>query len=87
MPDVLTDEQAQKNIAANVKRLRGNRSLGWLARLVDSYPINISRIEDASSMPGGGMLSRLAEVLGVTVDDLLSTPPAPQKKPHSRRVS
>jgi hypothetical protein len=85
MQEVLTDEQAQKNIAANVKRLRGSRSLGWLARAVESYPINISRIEDATSMPGGGMLSRLAEALEVTVDDLLAAPPITKK--ITRRVS
>jgi transcriptional regulator with XRE-family HTH domain len=80
MQDVLTDEQAMANIAANVTRLRGERSLNSLARAANTYAINISRIETGENLPGAGLLSRIAEALGVTVDDLLSPPPGPEKK-------
>lgn len=67
----MSDEQALKNISKNVKHLRGQRSQYWLAKQVDTYPANIARIENGESMPGGGLLSRLAEALGVAVDTLL----------------
>lgn len=69
---VLTDKQAKANIAANVQRLRGNRSRGWLAREAGTYPINITRIEAGEHMPGSGLLARLAEALDTTTDALLS---------------
>ena len=76
----VTDDQARKNIAANVRRLRGQRSRYWLAKAVDGGTIQITRIERAENMPGAGLLSRLAEALEVTVDTLLSDP-----KKNSRR--
>ena len=68
----MSDEEALKNIARNVVRLRGQRSQYWLAKLCGTYPANIARIENGESMPGGGLLSRLAESLETTVDFLLS---------------
>lgn len=69
---MLTDEQAMANIAANVRRLRGERSLSWLAREAGTYPINITRVENGENLPGAGLLARLAEALGTTTDALLS---------------
>lgn len=70
----MTDEQALKVVAHNVRRLRLERELSMaeLARLADTYPSNIKRIEDRESMPGAGMLTRISEALGVTVNDLVS---------------
>ena len=68
----MSDEQALKNISTNVVRLRGQRSQYWLAKATGTYPANIARIESGDSMPGGGMLSRIAEALETTVDFLLS---------------
>ena len=72
---MLTDDKALDNIAHNVRHFRAERSLCWLAKEVGTYPINISRIEDKVSMPGAGLLGRIAEVLDVSVDQLLATPP------------
>ncbi len=74
MSNVMSDEHAMKNIAANVARLRGDRSRSWLANEAGTYPISITRIEAAKNMPGGGLLKRLAEALGTTADGLLSDP-------------
>lgn len=76
---VLTDEQTKRNIAANVSRLQGDLSYGELARRCSLptdriYPSAIQRIARGESMPGAGLLARLAEALGVSVDDLISTP-------------
>lgn len=84
MSIVVSDDQALQYIAANVARLRGDRSYSELAKLVDSYPANISKIEKGEHMPGAALLSRLAEALGVTSDDLLQPPPSPKK--NSRRA-
>lgn len=76
----MTDEQAKENIAENVRRLRAERSQYWLAKECDTYPANIARIEAGGSMPGGGMLSRLAAALEVTIDELVADPPPPKKR-------
>jgi transcriptional regulator with XRE-family HTH domain len=68
----VSDTQALKNISKNVVRLRGQRSQYWLAKQCDTYPANIARIESGDSMPGGGLLSRIAEALDTTVDYLLA---------------
>lgn len=81
---MLTDEQAMANIAANVRRLRGDRSRAWLARETETYPINITRIESAENLPGSGLLARLAEALGTSADALLSIDAT---KFNSRKIS
>lgn len=70
----VSDKQALKRIAANLRRLRAHRgiSMAALARQIDDYPTSIKRIEDAESMPGVGLLTRISEALGVTVNDLLA---------------
>jgi transcriptional regulator with XRE-family HTH domain len=80
MQDVISDEKAKANIAANVRRLRGDRSFGEVARACctkdwHAYPATIQQIESGRFMPGSGLLARVAEALGVTANDLLSDPP------------
>ena len=69
-----TDSETLTHIASNITRLRGERSMGWLARSVDVGTIHISRIEAGDVMPGSGLLVRIASALGVTPNDLLSSP-------------
>lgn len=76
----MTDREALRHIAANVRRLRGGRSLRWLAGEVGTYPINVSRIETSERMPGAGLLSRLADALEVSIESLLTTPPKKSSK-------
>lgn len=68
----VSDDQALKNISVNVVALRGQRSQYWLAKSTGTYPSNIARIENGESMPGGGLLSRLADALETSVDYLLA---------------
>lgn len=70
----VSDKEALSNIAANVAALRGERSRYWLAKATGTYTINITRIENGDHMPGAGLLSRLAEALGVTIETLLKKP-------------
>lgn len=76
----VTDKEALKNISRNVRQLRGQRSQYWLAKQADTYPANIARIENGESMPGGGLLSRIAKALSVAVDDLLNPISSKSKK-------
>jgi transcriptional regulator with XRE-family HTH domain len=70
----VSDDEARDNIAANVARLRGDRSKYWLAKQAGTHTINITRIENGDHAPGPGLLTRLAEALGVSVDTLLRKP-------------
>ncbi len=79
----VSDEEALKHISANVVRLRADRSQYWLAKEVGTYPANIARIENGESMPGVGLLSRLADALGVGIQDLIDSP----RTKHRRHAS
>jgi transcriptional regulator with XRE-family HTH domain len=93
MQQVLTDQQALANIAANVTALIGTRSYSEVARMVSApkatvYPATIERIAKGKHMPGAGLLARLAEHLGVTVDDLLASPaPNPARKKNLEKIA
>ncbi len=76
----VTDDQARRIIAANVRRLRGDRSRYWLAKAVGGGTIQITRLERGENMPGAGLLTRLADALDVTVDVLLSEPKNKSRK-------
>lgn len=71
---IVSDKEALKRIAANARRLRGDRSLSQIARDAETYPASIRRIEEGQNMPGVGLLTRLAKALGASVDELLSPP-------------
>jgi transcriptional regulator with XRE-family HTH domain len=77
---VITDEQAKANIAANLRRLRGTTSLNSLAKSVGTCAIHISRMEKGEHLPTGGLIARLAEALNTTADELLGPVPKREKK-------
>lgn len=68
----VTDQQALERISENLKRLRGELSLGEVARGSGTYPANIQRIERAENMPGVGLLTRIARYFRVSVDFMLA---------------
>ena len=59
-----------------MKRYRevSGKSMSQLARAINTYPATIERIENEKNMPGVGLLTRIAEALGVKIDDLLLDP-------------
>ena len=67
----MSDKQALKRIAANLRRYRGERTYTDVASMANTYPASVRRIEEAEHMPGAGLLTRLAEALDVSVADLL----------------
>lgn len=88
----VTNQQAKVNIAANLLRLRGSKSYSQLARECSTddetvYPATIERIEKARNMPGVGLLSRIAEALGVTVDTMLAEPRASDRKKILQKIA
>lgn len=84
-PAVITDVEAKKNIAENVRRLREAMDISRyrLAKMVGVHTIQISRIEDAEHAPGVGLLARIAEALSSTADDLMATPTSAAVARHS----
>lgn len=76
MEAVLDDETAVEYISANVKRLLEEQGISQseLARRSDNQRMFISDIVNGNHSPKLGPLSRVAEALGVRVDDLLSAP-------------
>lgn len=78
---VLTDDEAKEYVAANVVRLMNAKGLSQsdLARLCKVNFMAISRMARGTNLPPAWLLSRVAEVLKVSVDDLLADP-APGKK-------
>lgn len=88
----MTDQQAKLNIAANLLRLREGKSYSQLAREVSTddekiYPATIERIEKMRHMPGVGLLSRIAEALGVSVDTMLSAPSKSGRKKIMEKIA
>lgn len=73
MKDV-SDKQALHRIAHNIRKFRGDRSLADVARVAETFPAAIKRIEDEKNMPGVGLLTRIADALSVNVADLLADP-------------
>lgn len=88
----VSDDEAKLNIAANLLRLRGAKSYSQLAREVSTqeeriYPATIERIEKMRHMPGVGLLSRIAEALGVSVDTMLSEPSKSGRKKILEKIA
>jgi transcriptional regulator with XRE-family HTH domain len=78
----MTDELVLSRLSRNVRRLRGERSLGWLAKETGTYPANIQRIERGDQMPGVGLFTRLAKALDSDISELL----APTTKANRKKV-
>lgn len=76
-----TDDVILQTLSANLQRLVAENkfSMRKLSAITGDPPMTINGAVRGKNMPGGGLLRRLAEALGVSTDDLL----APEKK--SRR--
>lgn len=90
-----TNDEARKIIGRTIRKLRGDMSLGEVARACSTedwkcYPSAIQEIESGERMPGMDFGHRLAEVFGVTLNDIL--PPSTgtrsaTPKPHITRAA
>lgn len=70
----LSDAEVKTRVSANLKRHldRSGISQRELARRTGDPVTTISGAITGKSVPGAGVLTRLASVFGVSVDDLLS---------------
>lgn len=70
---MLTDDQARHFLAANISRILRERqmSLRALARATSETPMRLSNISRGVSIPDVACVSRIAEALSVSIDDLL----------------
>lgn len=79
---MLTDEQVKVNVAANVARHLSER--GWsrneLARRTQENQVTINNICNGKHVAGAAILSRIAEVLDVSMDRLVMPPPTRPEK-------
>lgn len=73
MPEVKDDETLDV-ISQNLRRLRGDLSYSEIGRRAETNASAISKIEKGEHMPGVGLLTRIADALGCTVNDLLKNP-------------
>lgn len=69
----MSDQEALQRVAANVRRLREELGLSMaaLGRRIGNHACAIEKIEKQIHMPGLGLVTRLAEALDVSIDDLL----------------
>ncbi len=70
----MEEKSVQEKIALNIRlyRMRKGLKQEQLAELLDMSQQHVSLLEKAASMPKITTLMKLAEVFGVTVDDLLN---------------
>ena len=70
---MMSNEEAAKNIAANVEKLLG--SLGWsvrkLSRMTGDPHMSVVNALSGAHVPNAGILARIAEALNVSTDELV----------------
>lgn len=78
---LLTDGQVKLALAANFKRLlvANGWSIRELARRLGDDPTKISRVCSGDAMPWTGLTVRVAQVFGVTIEELVGLD-RPEKK-------
>lgn len=74
-----------RNIGENVRRLRGELSYSEVARRCSTkawtcYPAHIEKLEKGQHQPGVLLLFRVAEVLGVDLNQIIAAPKRTRKK-------
>lgn len=71
---MITSDKAKSNISANVRRLLNERNMSQadLSRVTGDQPMRLSYCIRGVQEPSASFLARIAEALGVSVDDLLA---------------
>jgi len=76
---MISDDAVRRNIAANLARFLADR--GWtpleLSRRTGDPQATIYGVCRGKHMPGAGILARISEATGVSVDRLIAPPPTP----------
>jgi hypothetical protein len=87
MSIVITDEQAKRNIAANIRyelslRDPPQNQQKWLAKATGESEMRISLYINEQVMCGAAVLKRIAEALGRTADEMMDKLP---KQPRGKK--
>ena len=71
---MLTDQEAKTFLAGNLTRMLRDRgmSLRALARLTNETPMRLSNAARGATIPDVACVSRIAEALGVSIEDLIA---------------
>lgn len=73
---MITDDEARQNISANVRALLYERK--WkqadLCRAIGEKPMRVNYLIRGKKLPSAAFLSRVAEALDTTLDELLRQP-------------
>lgn len=74
----MSDDETKHNIAANIRRLLAVRNLSQngLAHAIGESPTRINQYTQGKKMPGAGVLTRIAEELKASLEELVSPPPS-----------
>lgn len=70
---MVTDAEAKSIIAGNIDRLLDEQghSRYWLSKQTGDDQAKISHVMSQKSMPSAGFLIRVAEALGVSLDEIM----------------
>lgn len=73
----MTDEETLRNIGANLRRFMAEIGLSQnaLAHEIGESPTRINQYCLARKMPGAGVLQRICERLGKSLDEIIAPPP------------
>jgi transcriptional regulator with XRE-family HTH domain len=82
MSTVITDLDAKNRIAENVARLLAERGMSQqkLADETGENKMMISRVVNKKHVPGIGLISRIAEAFGISIEELLADSSRLQRK-------
>lgn len=87
---MISDEQAKKILARQVRHFRGDMSYSELARRMTTpewtcYSATIQQIEAERHLASAGLLARLAEVFECSLDELLPISKRPKNTTPARQ--
>lgn len=83
MENVIDNDTALTHVATNVRDILESRAISQreLARRTGDPVMTLNNLLSERSMPSGAILARVAEALGVKIDDLFQPPRKKSKKP------
>ena len=76
MDGVINDQQLKRNLTRNLKRILEAADVTpyRLAKMIDEPQNSVYRFCRGDNVPNAVILARVAEALGVTVDELIRSP-------------
>ena len=79
---MISQDDVKDVIAENVQRLLDEQghTAYWLAKRLGVFPSRVQKLLDRENVVGADFLANIAEVFGVTANDLLAAPKKTSKK-------